>query len=90
MDKKLINPIIILPSREDKIDMAINNVLTKMELPCLRNYAGLTQKELSNITGLSIQCISSIESPRGNPTYNSLTKYLNALGYEIQFRKKIL
>ena len=54
----------------------------------LRKIKHLTQKDLSLITGLSIQCISDIESKNsGNPTLKSLIKYLDALGYEICFQR---
>ena len=75
----------------DPFEQLISNRLTKMELSSLRKSKRLTQKELSNISGLSIQCISDIESENsGNPTLKSLIKYLDCLGYEISFQKKTL
>lgn len=68
----------------------ISRILTKMELAELRKSKGLSQKELSALSGLSVQCISDIEnSSSGNPTLKSITRYLDSLGYEMLFRKKV-
>lgn len=72
-------------------DQYISTRLTKMQLSDLRKIRHLTQKELSLITGLSVQCISDIENENGgNPTLKSLIKYLDCLGYEICFQKKAI
>lgn len=81
--KSLIDPI-ISPAEE-----YITKRLTKMELSILRKASRMTQRELSSISGLSVQCISDIESEQsGNPTLRSLIKYLDCFGYEISFQKK--
>lgn len=73
----------------DEAEEFISKRLTKMELSMLRKSKGLSQKDLSKISGLSVQCISDIESVNsGNPTLRSLIKYLECLGYEISFKKK--
>lgn len=73
----------------DPVEQMISTRLTKMQLSDLRKIKHLTQKELSMITGLSVQCISDIENDKsGNPTLKSLVKYLDCLGYEICFQKK--
>lgn len=70
-------------------DRYISKRLTKMELMELRKSQKLTQKQIADATGLSIRCISDIESETsGNPTLNNLIKYLECLGYEICFQKK--
>lgn len=67
----------------------ISKRLTKMELSQLRKSKGISQKEMSKVSGLSTQCISDIESPNGgNPTLKSIVRYLECLGYEISFQKK--
>ena len=72
----------------DKVDLYISERLTKLQLSDLRKIKHLTQKDMSMITGLSIQCISDIESKNsGNPTLKSLIKYLDVLGYEICFKR---
>ena len=86
-EKIIINPVIFLSKKDDD---TINKILTKMELPLLRRHIGLTQEDISNITGLSIKCISNIENPLGNPTFNSLAKYLDALDYELTFKEKTI
>ena len=75
----------------DPVEQFISSRLTKMQLSSLRKIKKITQKELSEATGLSIQCISDIENENsGNPTLKSLIKYLDCLGYEITFQKKSL
>ena len=76
-------------SKPDDFEQYVSKRLTKMELSIMRKSRGITQKELSKVSGLSIQCISDIESENsGNPTLRSLIKYLDCLGYEIAFQKK--
>lgn len=84
-DKELIEPMIFV----DPLEEYISKRLTKMQLGCIRKAKGVTQKELSSLTGLSVQCISDIESENnGNPTLKSIIKYLDCLGYELYFQKK--
>lgn len=84
-ENELIEPMIF----SDPFEHYISKRLTKMQLADLRKSMHLTQKELSLITGLSVQCISDIESESsGNPTLKSLIKYLDSLGFEICFQKK--
>lgn len=87
-NNELIEPMIFTTN---PVEQYISTRLTKMQLADLRKIKHLTQKELSMITGLSIQCISDIENENsGNPTLKSLVKYLDSLGYEICFQKKTL
>lgn len=86
--EELIEPIVY---SNDPIEEYISRRLTKMQLGDLRKIKHLTQKQVSEMTGLSIQCISDIESEdSGNPTLKSLNKYLECLGFEIMFQKKTL
>lgn len=88
MDDFIICPV-IFDTPEAKADRFISQRLTKMELGDLRRRARITQKELSELSGLSTQCISDIESEKsGNPTFRSIVKYLDVLGFEICFRPK--
>ena len=81
----LINPVYYLDDNE----RYITSVLTKMNLSELRSKQHMTKKKLSEISGLSVKCISDIESASsGNPTFNSICKYLNALGYEMYFKRR--
>ena len=73
----------------DNAEEFISKRLTKMELSALRKSKGISQKEMSKVSGLSTQCISDIENPNGgNPTLKSIVRYLECLGYEISFQKK--
>ena len=73
------------------LEQYIHNRITKMELQELRKSKNLTQKEISEKTGLSVQCISDIESSNsGNPTLKSIAKYLDCLGYEMCFKEKTI
>lgn len=89
-DKILINPIITDRSKaEIKADRFISYRLTKIELSEIRRRMKITQKQMSDMSGLSTQCISAIESDKGgNPTLKSIMKYLDTLGYELYFRPK--
>lgn len=67
----------------------ISDKLTRMQLSSLRKSKGLTQKDIQESTGLSLTCISNIESGEGtSPTLKSIVKYLDAIGYEMTFKKK--
>ena len=81
----LVEPIIF----SDPLEQFISKRLTKIQLGGLRKIKRLTQKEVSEATGLSVQCISDIESEDGgNPTLKSMIKYLDCLGYEMVFQKR--
>ena len=90
LDNVLINPM-IFDTPEARADKYITRRITKMELGELRKRYRITQKELSKLSGLSTQCISDIESEKtGNPTYRSIEKYLDVVGFEICFRPKVI
>lgn len=73
----------------DDVEQYISRRLAKMELSELRKSKGISQKEMSRVSGLSVQCISDIESVNsGNPTLRSIVRYLDCLGYEICFQKR--
>ena len=74
---------------DDPIEIYMNNRITKVELAQLRKAHKMTQKDVAAATGLSIQCISDIESETsGNPTLKSIIRYLNCFGYELCFQKR--
>jgi DNA-binding XRE family transcriptional regulator len=53
-----------------------------------RKAAGLTQKQLSMLSGLNRQAISRAESDSDiSPNLRTLVKYLNALGYKLDVVK---
>ena len=90
VERTPIEPI-YFEDAQARADKFIAQRLTKMELGELRRMSKITQKDMSRLSGLSTQCISDIESEKtGNPTFKSIVKYLDVLGYEICFRKKVI
>lgn len=80
-------PIIFV---DDPIEIYMNTAITKMDLQRIRKANKMTQKDVSKATGLSLQCISDIESANnGNPTLKSIIRYLNCFGYELYFHKRV-
>ena len=76
-----------------KIDITATAIMfllpSEFELSKLRKAHKMTQKQVAEATGLSVQCISDIESETGgNPTLKSIIRYLNCFGYELYFQKK--
>lgn len=61
-----------------------------MRLTNIRKSRGLTQKQLSEMSGLSTATISNIESGENSYTLKSLICYAEALGYEINIDKKVV
>ena len=65
-------------------EMLIKDKLLRMQLTNIRKQKHLTQKQISEMTGLSTSCISNIESGEAtSPTVRSLIKYATALGVEL-------
>jgi len=69
-------------------DVLVADKLLRLQLSNIRKAKHLTQKELSDICGLSESTISSIESGAGesSPTLRSLTRYALGVGAEIDIR----
>jgi transcriptional regulator with XRE-family HTH domain len=53
-----------------------------------RMILGLTQQDLSDYTGLSVRFIKSVETGKGNPSIQSLSKIAEILGMEIVLKVK--
>jgi len=51
-----------------------------------RQKAGLTQQDLSNLTGITQADISKIENGKGNPSVNTLRKIAKGLGKNLQIQ----
>lgn len=65
----------------------ISDRLLRMQLANIRKSKHLTQKQVSEITGLSESCISNIESSDTySPTMRSLMKYTSALGVDFYIK----
>ena len=48
-----------------------------------RKSLGVSQRELANLSGISLHSLSNIESGRGNPTFDVLFRLCEVLGLEI-------
>ena len=70
------------------VDNDIQADLIRLQLINLRKSKHMTQKQLSELSGLSISCISNIESDSGSPTLRSLIKYIYALNGELYISAK--
>lgn len=68
-------------------DMMIADKLIRMQLADIRK-SKMSQKDLSEISGLSLSCISNIESGKqSSPTLRSIIKYATALGIELYIKQ---
>lgn len=74
----------------NNIDVYIQDQFIRMRLTNIRKSRGLTQKQLSEMSGLSTATISNIESGENSYTLRSLIRYAEALGYEINIDKKVV
>lgn len=53
-----------------------------------RALLGLTQRELSEHTGLSVRIIKSVEAEDGNPSLSTLERIADILGLEMIMKAK--
>ncbi len=51
-----------------------------------RVLLGLTQQDLADISGVGLRTIKLVESLKGNPSIDVLSRLGNALGLELVFR----
>ena len=72
----------------DNIDVYLQDKFIRTRLTSIRKSKGLTQKQLSEISGLSTNTISNIESGDNSYTLRSLIRYAEAVGYEINIDKR--
>lgn len=70
-------------------DVYLQDKFIRIRLASIRKSKGLTQKQLSDMTGLSTTTISNIESGENSYTLRSLIRCAEALGYEINIDKKV-
>lgn len=70
-------------------EVYLQDKFIRMKLSQVRKSKGLTQKQLSELTGLSTSTISNIETGENSYSTRSLIKYAEALGYEITIQKKV-
>ena len=53
-----------------------------------RSLLGITQQDLADISGVGLRTIKEIETNKGNPSVNTVSKILDALGMELDLRIK--
>lgn len=53
-----------------------------------RSSLHIDQRELSEISGISVHTLSNVEAGKGNPTFESLDRVLDALGMELRAQVK--
>lgn len=53
-----------------------------------RNFLGITQKELSEISGVTLRKLVDIENGKANPTFSTLEKLLDVLGLKTKIEVK--
>lgn len=73
----------------DNIEVYLQDKFIRTRLANIRKSKGLSQVQLSELSGLSTGTISNIESGDNSYTLRSLIKYSEALGYEINIDKKV-
>lgn len=74
----------------DNIEVYLQDKFIRTRLLHIRKSRGLTQKQVSEMTGLSTATISNIESGDNSYTLRSLIRYADALGYEINVERKVV
>ena len=53
-----------------------------------RKLAGITQRDLADLSGLAVHTISDLESGKGNPTLEVMSKVGGVLGLEIRLEPR--
>lgn len=71
------------------IDEYITDKYIRDMIRKIRKSKGLTQRQLSEISGLGVTTISCMENGANNYTLDSLIRYTEALGYQINITKKV-
>ncbi len=72
------------PVAEEELRVMRRRFRLAYDLAQLRAKRGMSQKELSELTGIAQGEISKIENANGNPTANTLAVLLDALGGDIK------
>ena len=49
-----------------------------------RKLAKITQKDLADLSGLAVHTLSDLESGKGNPTFEVISKVCAVLGLDLQ------
>ena len=63
--------------------------MTTGEIVCrILNHKGITEKQLAEKAGVSLQTIYNIEADRTSPRMDTMLAIMRALDYEIRFVKR--
>ena len=54
-----------------------------------RKFLGLTQVKFAELSGVSLRAIKALESGKGNPTFETLTKLAEVLDMELNLEIKL-
>ena len=69
-------------------DEFMDNYYFRKALVAMRKEEQLSQKQLSQITGLTQQSISKIETGKGNVTLETVFRYLDGIGCKLLLQRK--
>lgn len=85
LDKQLKNPEFKMLFERGRFYLDVARLVSK-----LRMKKGISQEELARIAGVSQPLIARLEKgdPQRTPTFETINKILNALGYTVEFNLK--
>lgn len=88
--KKLQAMIEANPELQQVIDDFDREYEFRKKLVAARKEAGLTQKELENLSGLDQRAISRLEKDQDvSPNLKTVLRYIDAMGYELHIAAKV-
>jgi DNA-binding XRE family transcriptional regulator len=81
-----------IKAEEQKLYIKLNEIKSDIKsiknifdfVKYIRKQRGITQQTLSDLSGVGSRTIKQIELGKANPTYETLSKALNVLGYELK------
>lgn len=88
-EKKIINRLLKNPSIRKSHDQFEKEFYFRLALVEARKNSNLSQKDLAEITGLSQQAISRIETGYSNTTFSNVFKYLCAIESDLKVVKDV-
>lgn len=86
-EEEILNNLLKDPKNKKIADDFDAEMRFRRELHKVRKDQGLSQKQLSELTGLSQQMISRIETGWTDTKVGTLLKYLNGIGYSLRVEK---
>ncbi len=87
-EKAIINELISSDeSLRAQHELFLAEMAFKQELIDVRKSLSLTQKDISEMTGLSQQAVSRLEKGAGG-TIETIMRYLDSMGYSLSIKRK--